>query len=112
MIQKDLSPGFGTGARKIASAESRPDLPKTPDTASPIKKKSPDATVEAVILLLAERWPAAFKVHEGRRKPLKVGIHLDVMAAIDGAVTAAAAVTTPSQWQSHTARRTAPSCST
>jgi sRNA-binding protein len=88
MHQKQSGPGGrGPEARKIASAESRCDLPKTPDTASPIKKKSPDATVGAVIALLAERWPATFSVHEGRRKPLKVGIYLDVMAAIDGAVT-------------------------
>jgi ProP effector len=87
MHQKQSSPGVGTGARKIASAESRCNLPKTPDTASPIKKKRPDATVEAVIALLAERWPQAFAVHEFRRKPLKVGIHLDMMSAINGTVT-------------------------
>jgi sRNA-binding protein len=90
MIQKDLSPGGrGPEARKIASAESRCDLPKTPDVASPTKKKRPDATVGAVIALLAERWPATFAVHEFRRKPLKVGIFGDVVAAIDGAVTRA-----------------------
>ena len=90
MHQKQLDPGGrGPEARKIASAESRRNLPKTPDTSSPIKKKSPDATVEAVIALLSERWPATFAVHESRRKPLKVGIFGDVMAAIDGAVTRA-----------------------
>jgi ProP effector len=41
----------------------------------------------AVIELLAERWPAAFAVFEQRRQPLKIGIHIDILAALDGAVT-------------------------
>jgi sRNA-binding protein len=40
-----------------------------------------------VIELLARRWPAAFSIYEQRRKPLKLGIHLDIMAALDGAIT-------------------------
>ena len=35
----------------------------------------------ATITMLAIRWPLAFWVLETRRRPLKVGIHLDVMAA-------------------------------
>jgi sRNA-binding protein len=90
MIQKQSGPGVrGPEARKASLADEQCDLPKTPDTVSPIKKKRPDATVGAVIALLAERWPATFSVHEGRRRPLKVGIFADVMAAIDGAVTRA-----------------------
>jgi sRNA-binding protein len=86
-MQKDLSLGGRDPEARKVLAEIECDLPKTPDTASPLKKKRPDATVEAVILLLAERWPATFSIREARRKPLKIGIHLDVMAAIDGAIT-------------------------
>ena len=43
--------------------------------------------VEATIRLLTERWPLAFSVFEGRRRPLKIGIHLDILAALDGTVT-------------------------
>ena len=33
---------------------------------------------EALIGLMAERWPKCFAVYEGRRKPLKIGIHHDI----------------------------------
>jgi ProP effector len=39
------------------------------------------------IALLAERWPTVFSVFEQRRRPLKIGIHLDILAALDGVVT-------------------------
>jgi ProP effector len=42
-----------------------------------------------MIELLAERLPQAFAVYERRRRPLKVGIHLDILVALDGAVTEA-----------------------
>ena len=42
----------------------------------------------ATIELLAETYPQCFSVFEKRRKPLKVGIHNDVLAALDGAITA------------------------
>jgi len=35
----------------------------------------------AIITMLATRWPATFAVLETRRRPLKIGIHVDVMAA-------------------------------
>ena len=34
-------------------------------------------TTVAAIVLLAERFPARFFVYEGRRRPLKIGIHND-----------------------------------
>jgi sRNA-binding protein len=37
--------------------------------------------------LLVETWPITFSVYEARRRPLKLGIHLDILAALDGAVT-------------------------
>jgi hypothetical protein len=39
------------------------------------------------IAMLAERWPACFHVFERPRRPLKLGIHLDILAALDGAMT-------------------------
>jgi ProP effector len=41
----------------------------------------------AVIELLAKRWPATFVVFEQRRQPLKIGIHLDILTVLDGALT-------------------------
>src|SRR5262245_42560137 len=52
-------------------------------------KKLRDTTVAAVIALLAERYPKCFLVYEGRRRPLKIGIHRDIKAALDGAITPA-----------------------
>ena len=54
------------------------------------KKKGPAANgAESTIALLAERWPRAFAIRKSKRRPLKVGIHVDVLAALDGAMTAA-----------------------
>jgi len=44
-------------------------------------------TARAVVDLLAERFPKTFCVYQARRKPLKVGIHCDLLAALDGALT-------------------------
>jgi ProP effector len=49
--------------------------------------KSHNQTVAAVIALLAERWPRCFWVWEARRRPLKLGIHKEIQAALDGAIT-------------------------
>jgi len=43
-------------------------------------------SIHVVIGLLAERFPKTFFVYERRRKPLKIGIHLDILAALDGAL--------------------------
>jgi ProP effector len=43
-------------------------------------------TVTAVIELLCERYPRTFFQYERRRVPLKVGIHRDILAELDGAV--------------------------
>jgi sRNA-binding protein len=45
------------------------------------------AAAKAVIALLAERWPQCFSVYEKRRKPLKLGIHIEILAALGDAVT-------------------------
>ena len=47
-----------------------------------------DKNIAAVLELLAEKWPAAFSIYENRRRPLKIGIHLDILAALDGAISA------------------------
>ena len=40
-----------------------------------------------VIWLLVEKWPACFVMHERGRRPLKIGIHRDILLALDGAMT-------------------------
>jgi ProP effector len=54
--------------------------------------KGPDdnarTAAKALIALLAERWPDCFAVYQTRRRPLKVGIHRDVLAALGDMVTA------------------------
>jgi hypothetical protein len=47
-----------------------------------------DKNIQAVLELLAETWPAAFSIYEDRRRPLKIGIHTEILAALGGAVTA------------------------
>ena len=44
-------------------------------------------TTLATIELLAEMFPACFFAFQQRRKPLKLGIHNDVLATLDGAIT-------------------------
>ena len=84
-----LSPGGRDPEARKVLTETERDLPNKSPAESPAAKRLPNPTVAAVIALLAERWPATFSIREARRKPLKVGIHLDVMAAIDGAITRA-----------------------
>jgi ProQ/FINO family len=38
----------------------------------------------AVIDTLAERWPNAFFADPQKRRPLKVGVHLDILEALPG----------------------------
>jgi sRNA-binding protein len=44
-------------------------------------RNSARALAEAGIALLAERWPLCFHIHPRDRKPLKLGIHTDILAA-------------------------------
>lgn len=44
--------------------------------------------VQAGIERLAEAFPQAFFIYEARRRPLKVGIRDDILAALDGAMDA------------------------
>jgi ProP effector len=55
----------------------------------PRRVRRQNETVAAVIQLLQERWPACFAVLETRRRPLKIGIHNEILEALDGAITQA-----------------------
>jgi hypothetical protein len=48
----------------------------------------PRSELETVLVLLCQRWPKCFVRYGARRKPLKVGIHVDIAAALGDAVTA------------------------
>jgi ProP effector len=54
-----------------------------------MSRGSPDPEIAACLELLAETFPRCFAVHEARRRPIKVGISNDILAAFDGTVTAA-----------------------
>jgi sRNA-binding protein len=49
-------------------------------------QQSRAAVIFATIELLAETFPACFKIYERRRRPLKVGIHHELLVALDGAI--------------------------
>jgi sRNA-binding protein len=44
------------------------------------------ATARAVITLLSELYPKTFFVHQARRRPIKVNIHIDIIATVNGAI--------------------------
>ena len=52
-------------------------------------KRPRDTTVAAVIALLAESFPKCFSVYQPRRRPLKLKIHLDIQAGLNGVITPA-----------------------
>jgi len=43
--------------------------------------------IAAAIGLLVELYPKAFAIYQERRRPLKLGVHLDLQAALDGVIT-------------------------
>jgi ProP effector len=45
------------------------------------------ADIDATVELLASRFPHCFAVFEQRRKPLKIGIHIEALSRLDGAIT-------------------------
>ena len=90
MTQKTNPEAGGLGAAEqcaLGCTESPATSPK--DQAKNYARRRPDGDVAASIELLAEMFPRCFAVHEARRRPLKIGIHLDVMADIGGLVTSA-----------------------
>jgi len=42
--------------------------------------------IAATIAILCEQFPRCFVQYERRRKPLKIGIHTDLLQVLDGAV--------------------------
>jgi sRNA-binding protein len=48
-----------------------------------MRKAMTTTAVESTIDLLCERFPKAFARFEQRRQPLKIGIHRDVLAALE-----------------------------
>jgi hypothetical protein len=65
-----------------------PRVARQPSTTKmPIITKKRAQQASEVIAVLADLWPAAFSVFEGRRKPLKVGIDRDIIEAANGAIT-------------------------
>jgi ProP effector len=59
-------------------------LPTTGNRAAPSARS---VTVQAVLALLVECFPRCFAVYENRRRPLKLGIHNDILTVMDGAIT-------------------------
>jgi ProP effector len=55
-------------------------------TSEIMTKKPSRSDIAAIIALLAEMYPKAFFVWEARRKPLKIGIHVDIIAKVNGAI--------------------------
>jgi sRNA-binding protein len=56
-------------------------------TTTPTTTRRRNLAVDAVLELLAERWPACFSVYERRRRSLKIGIRDEVLSALEGAIT-------------------------
>jgi len=52
-----------------------------------LSKQKKRVEADAIIAMLAERFPSAFTVSKQRRRPLKLRIDVDLMAAIDGLIT-------------------------
>jgi ProP effector len=58
---------------------------KPPTTPSMRQKR--ERAIAATIELLAELYPKCFSIYEERRRPLKNGIHQDILATLDGIIT-------------------------
>ena len=75
----------GGGPRRDKTENASETTPNPSRSASPFKNYR--AVAAAGIALLAETFPQCFAVFQARRKPLKVGIHLDINAKLGGALT-------------------------
>jgi ProP effector len=83
--KRDGPAGIGEAALNFRSCTS--PLTAAAPTAQVTRRIDP--SVDAVLDLLCELFPKAFVRHEARRRPLKIGIRDDLLAALDGAVTPA-----------------------
>jgi ProP effector len=86
MHQQKAVPGAGDAEDLKTSINADRDLLNEKATGA---KRARDQNIAAVLELLAETWPACFSIYEQRRRPLKLKIHLDIIAILDGAVTPA-----------------------
>ena len=87
-MQTAPRPAVGRLRRHLAFDEGR-SLHITSSKPSVESARKPlDATVDAALDLLCETYPKCFVRYEARRQPLKLGIDRDLLAALDGAVTA------------------------
>src|SRR5262249_3720722 len=64
-----------------------PLLANVPTNDRPAPTSERSATVQAAIALLVEAFPKTFFMYERRRLPLKLGIHLDILAVMAGVIT-------------------------
>ena len=80
------NPGKATGAEdRIQDQQKVPLLSQPPGQ---VQNRRCEC-VRAVFELLEHQWPLCFSIYERRRRPLKIGIHLEIIAALDGAITPA-----------------------
>jgi ProP effector len=88
-LLKTKAPGGGDAGDLGKASSQIEDLSPTKNASTSKAAARHDQTVAAVLQLLAEKWPACFQIFEPRRRPIKVGIHLDILAALGGDVTSA-----------------------
>jgi len=62
-------------------------IPPAKSSTPPSLRQKREQASAATIALLAETFPKAFAVYQERRRPLKIGIHLDIQGVLDGAIT-------------------------
>jgi sRNA-binding protein len=88
----DLAPDWRSTQRGEETRNCRVQRQAEPistDSTSPRPEDDGGTTPIQTIQLFEERWPACFSVSERRRRPLKVGIHVEVIAALAGQVSEA-----------------------
>lgn len=85
MTNKSRSPGDGDAEAPKVSSDTGSLL--TPTASEGPAPHSRYAEVRAVFELLQERWPNCFSIYEAKRRPLKIGIHEEILKALEGVVT-------------------------
>jgi len=64
-------------------------IPPAKSSTPPSARQKREQASAATIVLLAETFPRCFSVYQERRYPLKLGIHLDIEAALNGTIATA-----------------------
>jgi sRNA-binding protein len=86
MHPRKAAPGVADAEDLKTTINADRDLLNRTGTTSPANRAR-DQNIAAVLDLLAETWPKCFFIYEQRRLPLKIGIHQDIIAVLDGAGT-------------------------